>query len=539
MKALVTRLPSLVIVLAGLAAGAREPITAEGAKQWAEVCPPLSMDEATAATEALVFTNAAGATLPYRQYVPADLRDGERVPLVLLLHGAGERGTDNRMQLVHGGRQLLAWGREWKLPFVLVAPQCPGGKQWVDTPWGALAHTMPERPSETLALAMELLDDRLAALPVDPDRVYATGVSMGGYGVWDLLQRRPGFFAAAVPVCGGGDTNLASRLVSVPIRAFHGKADGVVPPFRSRSMVDAIRAAGGALAELDEYPGVGHDSWNRAYGDPSTLDWLFAQRRGGGVSRDPATGAPGVHATARHPNRPAYTFNPWDAPWIFVSPATGVVDAGTKAPDGPADLSFAFRCAHSDKGLWVHVAVFDDDLSADTCPTGAVSCAAWDDDAVEIFLDGELARLPDSRADGGVRLRHGGEFALVANGAANSDFSGYPRTYAGGIWDKRGGDPPPVWWAGDAVQSGIVFGESVRNTLAPGLVPETAVEVDYFFWFPWSAMGRTDKPDRIGFNIGVQDDDGGGRRDHALYWTGNPRRPFSDESAFGILVLDP
>ena len=185
------------------------------------------------------------------------------------------------------------------------------------------------------------------------------------------------------------------------------------------------------------------------------------------------------------------------------------------------------------------MAVFDDDLSADTCPTGAVSCAAWDDDAVEVFLDGEFARLPDSRADGGVHLKHGGEFALVANGAANSDFSGYPRTYAGGIWDKRGGDPPPVWWTGDANQPGAVFGESVRNTLAPGLVPETAVEVDYFFWFPWSAMGRTDKPDRIGFNIGVQDDDGGGRRDHALYWTGNPRRPFSDESAFGILVLDP
>ena len=92
---------------------------------------------------------------------------------------------------------------------------------------------------------------------------------------------------------------------------------------------------------------------------------------------------------------------------------------------------------------------------------------------------------------------------------------------------------------GSSFLSCIVFGESVRNTLAPGLVPETAVEVDYFFWFPWSAMGRTDKPDRIGFNIGVQDDDGGGRRDHALYWTGNPRRPFSDESAFGILVLDP
>ena len=226
------RAAALVLALAALAASASEPIAANG--------PPL-----------LVFTNAAGATIPYRQFVPADLRDGERVPLVLLLHGAGERGTENRRQLVHGGRQILAWGRQRKTPFILVAPQCPSVKQWVDVPWGARAHTMPERPSETLALATELLADRLAALPADPDRVYATGVSMGGYGVWDLLQRRPGFFAAAVPVCGGGDTNLASRLVSVPIRAFHGKADGIVPPFRSRSMVDAIRAAGGSLAELN------------------------------------------------------------------------------------------------------------------------------------------------------------------------------------------------------------------------------------------------------------------------------------------------
>ena len=216
MKALVTRLSSLVAALAALAAGAREPITAEGAKQWAQLCPPLSMDEAAAATEALVFTNAAGSTLPYRQYVPADLRDGERVPLVLLLHGAGERGTDNRLQLVHGGRQLLAWGREWKLPFVLVAPQCPGGKQWVDTPWGALAHTMPESPSETLALAMELLDDRLAALPVDPDRVYATGVSMGGTDKPDRI----GFNIGVQDDDGGGRRDHALYWTGNPRRPF-------------------------------------------------------------------------------------------------------------------------------------------------------------------------------------------------------------------------------------------------------------------------------------------------------------------------------
>ena len=207
----------------------------------------------------------------------------------------------------------------------------------------------------------------------------------------------------------------------------------------------------------------------------------------------------------------------------FVSVTNGVVDAGTTAPDGDADLCYRFGCVYDDTALHVTVLVQDDERCTDTCPTGAVSCAAWDDDAVEIFIDGEFARLPDSRADGGIHLRHGGEFALVANGAANSDYSGYPRTFR----PLNRGRSADTW-----------SGFAMSKAAGPAEKTVTATMTLYHFTIPWAMMGRTNRPDRIGFNIGVQDDDGGGGRDHALYWTGNPQHPFSDESAFGILVFD-
>ncbi len=221
---------------------------------------------------------------------------------------------------------------------------------------------------------------------------------------------------------------------------------------------------------------------------------------------------------------------------VFVSATNGVVDAETKAPDGDDDLSYWFSCTYDDDGLAVRVVVNDDERCADTCPSNAISCAAWDDDAVEIFIDGEMARLPNSRADGGIHLKHGGEFALVANGAANSDYSGYPNTFRRVDPNKFREEGPAslksdstnVWWTGCAVPFPAASGSG-------GDLSRLTI---YAFYIPWAAMGRTNRPDRIGFNISVQDDDGGGRRDHALYWTGNPRRPFCDESAFGTLVFD-
>ena len=230
--------------------------------------------------------------------------------------------------------------------------------------------------------------------------------------------------------------------------------------------------------------------------------------------------------------------------WTFVTPANGVVDAETTAPSGMGDLCYAFACAWYDDALIVLVLTIDDDVSTDSCKPDSTSCPAWDDDAVEIFLDGECARLPDSRADGGIHLRHGGEFALVANGAANSDYSGYPNSFCrdrktvGAALESS----DKAFWTGEVKRGADV--DCLRDQLlaAPGCPegfwPEGGKAICYTFLFPWRVMGRADRPDCIGFNIGVQDDDGGGRRDHTLYWTGTPHRPYVNESAFGTLILN-
>ncbi|MGI6496210.1 MAG: prolyl oligopeptidase family serine peptidase [Kiritimatiellia bacterium] len=231
-----------------------------------------------AVTEALVHESADGAKLPYRQYLPRDLPEGTKIPLLLFLHGAGERGDDNARQLCNGVEKIVAFADARGIPFAMLVPQCPGPNQWVDTPWSQLSHRMDPEPSMPMRLAMELLEAKIAELPVDPSRIYVTGLSMGGYGTWDILQRRPGRFAAAIPICGGGDTTLAWRIRDVPIWAFHGAADSTVPVSRSRDMVAALWACDGNI-RYREYPGVGHGSWGPTYQDESVLEWLFRQHR--------------------------------------------------------------------------------------------------------------------------------------------------------------------------------------------------------------------------------------------------------------------
>jgi len=128
-----------------------------------------------------------------------------------------------------------------------------------------------------MAMAMAVLDKSLKTLPIDKRRVYLTGLSMGGFGSWELAMRRPNLFAAVAPVCGGGDETQAARLKNIPIWAAHGDADTVVWPVRTRAMVDAIKKNGGNV-EYTEYPGVGHNSWTPFYSDPEgVIPWLFRQ----------------------------------------------------------------------------------------------------------------------------------------------------------------------------------------------------------------------------------------------------------------------
>ena len=244
------------------------------------LAPAFANGEPAAAawTEARAYTNAAGKVLLYRWAEPAKVEPGKTYPLVILFHGAGERGADNVRQLVWGAEPLLRHMRERGIEGYFIAGQVPNGQQWVDTPWGNVAHRMPAKPSEPMALALELVDRTLAERPVDRTRVYATGISMGGYGTWDAVQRRPELFAAAMPICGGGDTHLAWKIRDVPIWTWHGDADTVVPTVRSREMVSALWAVDGKV-RYTEVPGCGHGAWGPAYGSREALDWLFSRRK--------------------------------------------------------------------------------------------------------------------------------------------------------------------------------------------------------------------------------------------------------------------
>ncbi len=223
------------------------------------------------------YTGVGGQVLPYRLLKPEKIEAGQSYPLLLFLHGAGERGADNARQLLHGVGAFATAENRRKYPCFVVAPQCPVDRRWVEVDWGLPSHTMPKKPSLPLSLAFELTDKLAAELPVDRRRLYITGLSMGGYGTWDAIVRRPQYFAAALPICGGGDTAQAPKLKDLPIWAFHGDRDPKVLPRRTTDMIDAIRQAGGT-PKMTIYAGVEHDSWDPTYADPAVLDWLFAQK---------------------------------------------------------------------------------------------------------------------------------------------------------------------------------------------------------------------------------------------------------------------
>lgn len=228
--------------------------------------------------EARSFEGDAGKKLNFRLLRPRGYDPKKAYPLVLFLHGAGERGSDNKIQLVHGMNEFAADEIMDKYRAFVVAPQCPEGKQWVDVPWSADSHTMPKEPAEPLRLSLDLIAALQKEFSIDKSRIYVTGLSMGGFGAWDAIQRRPKLFAAAVPVCSGGDAALAEKIKDIPVWAFHGAEDGAVKPKRSRDMIAALKKAGGS-PKYTEYEKVGHNSWEKAYGDAKMYEWLFAQKK--------------------------------------------------------------------------------------------------------------------------------------------------------------------------------------------------------------------------------------------------------------------
>ena len=235
--------------------------------------------EALALFDAKLYVNTHDDTLLYRMLSPQTIKANKKYPLVLFLHGVGERGNDNERQLIWGAGAFITEKNLKKYPCYVIAPQCPEDKRWLEKKWDVPHHEMPENPSETMALTMELLDEMQKIYPIDGKRIYVTGLSMGGFGTWDIISRMPETFAAAAPVCGGGDEHQAGKLARMPIWVFHGEDDTVVPVERSQNMVNAIREAGSKKIKYTEYEGVGHGSWKPAYADPKLLRWMFRQRR--------------------------------------------------------------------------------------------------------------------------------------------------------------------------------------------------------------------------------------------------------------------
>lgn len=198
--------------------------------------------------------------LGYWVYLPPEVEQQETWPLVVFLHGKGD-GNNPQLVLKNGLPREVAEGRHF--PFILISPRS-GLDKW----WAA-----PE-----LKL---LLDEVVATYPVDPKRVYLTGISMGGFGTWDLGAYSPDTFAALAPICGGGDPKLASQYGQLPIRAYHGEIDRVVGLNSSKRMVDAIRRKDGK-AELRVLRDIGHKAWPMVYGDPEFWEWLLSQKRDDG-----------------------------------------------------------------------------------------------------------------------------------------------------------------------------------------------------------------------------------------------------------------
>ena len=218
-------------------------------------------------------------TLPYRIYVPEDFDSAKKYPLVLFLHGAGERGDDNDAQLKNAVQVLFDREDQLIHQAIVVAPQCPADNQWVDTPWADGNYSVAEVPeSDELAATVALVLEVADKYSCDPARFYVMGLSMGGFGAWDLLMRHSDMFAAGIPICGGADPAMAEIFVNTPVFTFHGTADSSVPYEGTYEMVSEIEDLGSRVVNFISYNNDGHGIWDKASREDGLMEWLFAQK---------------------------------------------------------------------------------------------------------------------------------------------------------------------------------------------------------------------------------------------------------------------
>jgi predicted peptidase len=225
-------------------------------------------------------------TLPYRVLLPKNYDAKKKYPLIYFLHGAGERGNDNEKQLVHGAKLFLKEEVREEYPAIVVFPQCATNSFWSNVKFGVDTATKKRififqqegAPTVSMKLAEALLMKLLKEYPVNKKKVYVGGLSMGGMGTFEIVRRHPGLFAAAFPICGGGNHATAEKIRKINWWVFHGAKDDVVPPVYSEIMVKALEAAK-ADVKFTLYPDANHNSWDPAFAEPDLLKWLFAQKR--------------------------------------------------------------------------------------------------------------------------------------------------------------------------------------------------------------------------------------------------------------------
>ncbi|WP_047244917.1 carboxylesterase family protein [Maribacter thermophilus] len=225
-----------------------------------------------------------GDTLLYRVLYPKDFDKNASYPLVLFLHGAGERGNDNEKQLTHGSTLFTDGQNRSNYPAIVVMPQCPQDDYWAQVNVDRsnypiqLDFQFEKGPTKAMGLVMSLLEEFQQKKYVNQHQVYVMGLSMGGMGTYELLARKPNTFAAAIPICGAGDPEqIKNYALNTPIWAFHGAKDNVVAPLHSIEMVSALIKAG-AFPRFTLYDYANHNSWDPAFSEPDLLSWLFSHQ---------------------------------------------------------------------------------------------------------------------------------------------------------------------------------------------------------------------------------------------------------------------
>lgn len=203
-------------------------------------------------------TYSTKINLNYLLYLPKDYDSKDKLPLMIFLHGSGERGNDLELVKRNGPPKLVEEGKDF--PFVIISPQCPNGVRWKTEP------------------LIALIDEVVKSYKIDTNRIYITGLSMGGYGTWKLANEIPNRLAAIVPVCGWGDPFTICEIGDLPVWAFHGEKDPVVPIKKTQDMVDALKLCKGNV-QLTVYQDAGHDSWTETYNNPEVYKWLLEHSR--------------------------------------------------------------------------------------------------------------------------------------------------------------------------------------------------------------------------------------------------------------------